>query len=190
MSALAAACFGLARLLAADEAPPPSPPSDLCVFTAPSGGVYNITELASPALEFTIVDDTNNFTYYWNGCHGTQKHEGPDHETPGCKGPEDGPDEQDAACQLDEHELIDVYNGLGKLSQTTFLETRPGFIAVSYGGGSVPPSGPPPRKLTAEIECDRGATTPSFDIHTPAQGHAYNLRVRSVHGCVVGKRTQ
>ena len=157
-----------------------------CSFSLPSGDHYNIDGLSRAGMEWRIPDDDGgNYTYFWNGCIGPQEHRGPGQPTSGgCQGP-DGAD-PDAACQYDPHELLDVFYGLGKLSQQTVSETRPGFLTIKYAGGSLPPSGPPARTMTVEIECDRSADVPVFDVRTP-QLPAVNfvLRVKSVHGCVV-----
>jgi hypothetical protein len=180
-------------LLVAAAAVPPAPRARarerVCTFTAPSGDSYDISGLSQPGTEYVIEANTTTpgeaFTFFWNGCDGTLNHpsDGDYPDEPGCLGPES--DDQDGACQHGPRELDPHahWYSLGKLAQVRFAEERPGFLAIDYQR-----SGFNGRSLTVEITCDRDAAEPLFELNMPTGGDGANsvLRVRSVHGCVVG----
>ena len=59
---------------------------------------------------------------------------------------------------------------------------REGLLVARYTGGTETPTGP--RRITVEIECDRDAEEPRFEMHHVPSAPNYLLTVQSVHGCV------
>jgi hypothetical protein len=177
--AMAAALLALgAAALVARQADAQRPDAN-CTFTsASSGDFYDIRGLVVDGGDHAIEPQDPGggefeYEYYWNSCGGVV----PRGESPlRC-------DASDAACQWVKG--TDQYYSLGKLDTVEFLETRPGFLVATYTGGSAADPTDTPRQITVEIECDRDAEEPRFEITSPSGGGVnYVLVVYSQDGCV------
>ena len=144
-----------------------------CTYTSTSGDYYDIGPLVR-ASDFVISDSTGAHIFYWNSCGGVER-----------RGEELGfqCDASDVACERGDGGRGRYY-GLGKLDTVQFntVYGREGLLVARYTGGTETPTGP--RRITVEIECDRGAEEPRFEmLHFPSAPN-YLLTVKSVHGCV------
>ena len=144
-----------------------------CTYTSPSGDYYDIGPLVR-ASDFVISDSTGAHVFYWNSCGGVER-----------RGEELGfqCDASDVACERGDAGRGRYY-GLGKLDTVQFntVYGRQGLLEARYTGGTETPTGP--RRITVEIECDRNAEEPRFEMHHVPSAPNYLLTVKSVHGCV------
>ena len=126
------------------------------------------------ASDFVISDSTGAHVFYWNSCGGVERRgEELDFQ---C-------DASDVACERGDAGRGRYY-GLGKLDTVQFntVYGRQGLLEARYTGGTETPTGP--RRITVEIECDRNAEEPRFEMHHVPSAPNYLLTVKSVHGCV------
>ena len=120
--------------------------------------------------DYEFMDTEQRYTYYWNSCRGV--------ESRGEPGSEHHCGPYDAVCRNDPDDPNRFFS-LGRLETVSFLETRPGFLVAGYQRGT---GG---RSVAIEIECDRNAEAPRFEITSPPEGSLnYVLIVHSLHGCV------